>query len=88
MAGQELPAYEVIRAVVAGEQWAVEKVVAHYQDEIDRQATVRKRQPDGSWKEEIDEDMRQQITMKLIEEIPKFPLAEMERAAQEQESEQ
>ena len=28
---------------------------------------------------EIDEDMRQYITMKLIEALPQFPLEEMER---------
>ena len=31
------------------------------------------------YKEEIDEDMRQYLTMKLIEAIPQFPLKEMER---------
>ncbi len=41
-----------------------------YKDEIDRQATVKKRQPDGTFKLEIDEDMRQYITMKLIEALP------------------
>ena len=50
-----------------------------YKDEIDRQATVKKRQPDGTFKLEIDEDMRQYITMKLIEALPQFPLEEMER---------
>ena len=45
-----------------------------------RQAgTVKKRQPDGTFKLEIDEDMRQYITMKLIEALPQFPLEEMER---------
>lgn len=42
-------------------------------------ATVKKRQPDGTFKLEIDEDMRQYITMKLIEALPQFPLEEMER---------
>ena len=79
MAEQSAPEYALIRAAVAGEKWAVEQVVAYYQDEIDKEATVRKRQPDGSWKEEIDEDLRQQITMKLIEAILRFPLAEMEQ---------
>ena len=49
MTEQSAPEYEIIRAAVAGEPWAIEKVVAHYQDEIDKEATVRKRQPDGSW---------------------------------------
>ena len=88
MREQNAPEYALIRAAVAGEKWAIEKVVAYYQGEIDKEATVRKRQPDGSWKEEIDEDLRQQITMKLIEAIPQFPLAELERAARKREKEQ
>ena len=79
MADQTIPDYETIRAAVARETWAVEKVLMCYKDEIDRQATVKKRQPDGTFKLEIDEDMRQYITMKLIEALPQFPLEEMER---------
>ena len=79
MENQKMPEYETIRAAVAGEKWAVEKVVECYKDEIDRQATVKKRQPDGTFKLEIDEDMRQYITMKLIEALPQFSLEEMER---------
>lgn len=78
MADQTMPDYETIRAAVAGEQWAVEKVLACYAEEIDRLATVKTKQPDGSIKEEIDEDIRQAIALKLIEEIPHFPLDEME----------
>ena len=79
MENQKMPEYETIRAAVAGEKWAVEKVVECYKDEIDRLSTVRKRQPDGTVKEVIDEDMRQHITMKLIEALPQFPLEEMEK---------
>ena len=79
MADQTIPDYETISAAVTGETWAVEKVLMCYKDEIDRQATVKKRQPDGTFKLEIDEDMRQNITMKLIEALPQFPLEEMER---------
>lgn len=79
MADQTIPDYETISAAVTGETWAVEKVLMFYKDEIDRQATVKKRQPDGTFKLEIDEDMRQYITMKLIEALPQFPLEEMER---------
>lgn len=74
MADQTIPDYETISAAVTGETWAVEKVLMCYKDEIDRQATVKKRQPDGTFKLEIDEDMRQYITMKLIEALPSFPL--------------
>lgn len=76
MGDQNIPEYETICAAVAGEKWAVEKIVEHFKDEIDRQATVMKRQPDGSIKTEIDEDLRQQLVMKLIEAIPQFPLNE------------
>ena len=79
MTNQKMPDYYTIHAAVAGEAWAVEKVVECYQEEIDRQATVRKRQPDGTVKEVIDEDMRQHIAMKLIEALPTFPLEELEK---------
>lgn len=79
MADQTIPDYETISAAVTGETRAVEKVLMCYKDEIDRQATVKKRQLDGTFKLEIDEDMRQYITMKLIEALPQFPLKEMER---------
>ena len=36
MENQKMPEYETIRAAVAGEKWAVEKVVECYKDEIDR----------------------------------------------------
>ena len=62
-----------------GKNRAVEKVVECYKDEIDRLSTVAVRQPDGSTKQEINEDMRQSITKKLIEALPQFPLEEMER---------
>ena len=77
MENQKMPEYETIRAAVAGEKWAVEKVVECYKDEIDRLSTVAVRQPDGSTKQEINEDMRQSITKKLIEALPQFPLEEM-----------
>ena len=62
------------RAAVAGEKWALEKVLACYGDEINRLAMVKKRQPDGTTKEEIDEDLRQTLIMKLFEAIPQFPM--------------
>lgn len=57
MENQKMPEYETIRAAVAGEKWAVEKVVECYKDEIDRLSTVAVRQPDGSTKQEINEDI-------------------------------
>ena len=70
----EMPDYETIRAAVAGEKWALEKVLACYGDEINRLAMVKKRQPDGSVKEEIDADLRQTLILNLLEAIPKFPI--------------
>ena len=39
-----------------------------------RLAMVKKRQPDGSVKEEIDDDLRQTLILKLLEAIPQFPI--------------
>ena len=69
---KELIDYPTIKAAVAGEAWAIEKVVAHYADYIDEACT---KGPDGSVKRYVDEDMKQTVMQHLIEEIPNFPLA-------------
>lgn len=74
MEKENMPEYETIRAAVAGEKWAIEKVLECYSGELDKLATVETKQPDGSIKREIDEDMRQALALKLIEAIPQFPL--------------
>lgn len=74
MEQSNMPDFETIRAAVAGEKWAVEKVLECYADEIDQLATIEKEQPDESVKKEIDEDLRQALALKLIEAIPSFPL--------------
>ena len=75
MDGQEkLLDYETIKAAVAGEKWATEKVLVHYADYIDELSTVKIKQQDGSVKKVIDQDMRQHISMKLLEALPSFPL--------------
>lgn len=74
MGTQNTPDIKTIRAAVAGEARALEKVLACYDDEINRLATVKKRQPDGSIKAVVDEDMRQRLILKLLEAIPQFPI--------------
>lgn len=74
MGTQDTPDIETIRTAVAGEAWALEKVLASYDDKINRLATIRKRQPDGSIKAVVDEDMRQRLITKLLEAIPQFPI--------------
>lgn len=75
--------YEIIKAAVAGEKWATEKVIAHYDSYIGKLATVKEKQPDGSVRTYVDEDLKQEITLKLLEEIPNFPMEEAERIAGE-----
>ena len=74
MTGLHMPEYKTICAAIAGEIWAVEKVLECYSDELDKLATVRKIQQDGSVKKVIDEDMRQVLALKLMEAIPQFLL--------------
>jgi len=75
MDGQEkLLDYETIKAAVAGEKWATEKVLAHYADYINELSTVEIRQANGKKKKVIDEDIRQRISLKLLEALPSFPL--------------
>lgn len=74
--------YEIIKATVAGEQWATEKIIAHYDSYIEELATVKGRQPDGSVRIYVDEDLKQEIALKLLEEMPNFPMEEAERIAE------
>ncbi|MEE0742842.1 MAG: helix-turn-helix domain-containing protein [Blautia faecis] len=74
--------YEIIKAAVAGEKWATERVLRYYDNYMTELATVKERQPDGSVKTYVDEDLKQEIALKLLEEIPKFPLEEAERIAE------
>lgn len=78
---KELIDYPTIKAAVAGEVWAIEKVVAHYADYIEEACTVEAKGPDGSVRKYVDEDMKQTVTRHLIEEIPKFPLIGQEGEA-------
>lgn len=71
--------YEIIKAAVAGEKWATEKIIAYYDDYMTELATVKERQPDGSVRCYVDEDMKQSIILNLLEKIPDFPLEEAER---------
>lgn len=74
MDDQQMLDTKTIRAAVAGEKWATEKVLAYYEDYINELSTVEVRQPDGSVKKQVDEDMKQRITLKLLEALPSFPL--------------
>lgn len=76
MAEMKSPDFATIQAAIAGEQWALDKVLECYGDEINRLSTIGKRQPDGSIKAGVDEDMRQQLIKKLLEAIPQFPIEE------------
>lgn len=74
--------YEIIKAAVAGEKWATEKIMVYYDDYMTELATVKERQRDGSVKTYVDEDLKQAIALNLLEEIPNFPLEETERIAE------
>ena len=78
-------AVKTIEAAVAGEKWALEKVLAYYADYIEELATVEIEQPDGNVKKIVDEDLKQQIGLKLLEEIPNFPLEEAKKRAGQEE---
>ena len=60
MAEQEMLLDSTTIKAVAGETWATEKVIEHYAPMIDELA--------------VDEDMKQHLTMKLLEALPNFPM--------------
>lgn len=64
--------YETIKAAVAGEKWATARILKHYDSYMAELATVKETQPDGSVKCYVDEDLKQAIALKLLEEIPTF----------------
>ena len=80
---QDTLTYEIIKAAIAGEKWATEKIMAYYDDYMTELATVEEKQPDSSVKSYLDEDLKQEIALKLLEEIPNFPMEETERIARE-----
>jgi len=45
---QNLLDYETIKGAVAGEKWATERILKHYDSYMDELAAVKERQPDGS----------------------------------------
>lgn len=49
-----------IKAAVAGEKWAKQKVIEYYTPMIDEMA--------------VDEDMKQHLILKLLEELPHFSM--------------
>ena len=51
-----------IKAAVAGKKWAKQKVIEHYTLMIDELA--------------VDEDMKQHLILKLLEELPNFPMGQ------------
>lgn len=51
----------------------MEKVIAYYDDYMTELATVKEWQPDGSVRTYVDEDLKQEVDLKLLEEIPNFP---------------
>ena len=71
---EHTPEFEVIQAAVSGEQWAIDRIVAHYEDFINEQNMVEVTQPDGSVKRRLDEELKRRITQRLIREIPNFPM--------------
>lgn len=73
---KELLDYETIVAAVAGETEAKERVIAHYADYIDELSMVEVRQLDGRVKKEVDEYLRQEIILKLLEEISNFQIGQ------------
>ena len=54
---------KTIEAAVAGEQWALGKVLEYYADYMEELATVEIGQPDGSVKKIVDEDLKQHAAL-------------------------
>lgn len=64
--------YELIRAAVAGEPQAQEDILNYYDEYINSLATVEEEQEDGKKIRYIDEDLKAQIQLGLIEATRKW----------------
>lgn len=73
LAGTELSA-ETIEKAVAGDSGAIERVLEYYTSYIDSLCREVKTRPDGTKETVINEDMRQQVICKLLEELPNFKM--------------
>ncbi len=78
--------YETIKGAVAGEKWATERILKHYDNYMTELATVKEKQPDGSVRTYVDEDLKQEIALKLLEKIPNFQMEETEKVAKKEET--
>lgn len=67
---------ETIRAAVKGEKEALAKVLEYYTPYIEEQAMIEVRQPDGSIRKELDEDLKANLIVALLEAIPEFEFPE------------
>lgn len=64
--------YELIRAAVAGEPQAQEDILNYYDEYINSLAMVEEEQEDGQKVCYIDEDLKAQIQLSLIETTRKW----------------
>ena len=65
---------ETIEKAVAGDSGAIERVLEYYASYIDSLCREVKTRPDGTKETVINEDMRQQVICKLLEELPNFKM--------------
>lgn len=65
---------ETIRAAVAGEEWAIKSVVAHYESAIDELCTCTYISDNGTLISQIDEAKRSKVIREFIQAIKDFPI--------------
>ncbi len=63
--------YELVQRAVRGEDDALEEILRIYDPYINSVVTVEKQLPSGETIEEVDEDMKIQVQMHLVEAIQK-----------------
>lgn len=63
--------YELVQRAVRGEDDALEEILRIYDPYINSVVTVEKQLPSGETIQEVDEDMKIQVQMHLVEAIQK-----------------
>lgn len=63
------PTYDLIRKAVHGDKKALEEILCIYDPYINSVVTVERLLPSGEFIREVDEDMKIQVQMKLMDAI-------------------
>lgn len=69
-----LPPYSMIISAVAGDAHGIEQVLAWYDRQLDFFSNYLKKEEDGSFSKEINEEIKDRLTARLIQAVMRFKI--------------